>query len=262
MRISFSTATAMLAATMTLGSAIPASAACTRLAFSVNDYGKDGPTKDAKSLLDKYVANWAKEKGIAKYRTGTKDVKCELFLNLIVFDEHTCRAEATVCWDGAPVTPAVKSAAAPAEGPPAKKEAVAAPAKNEVGTKSAAGPLSRAKRPAAGTAAVEATPVAVPAAAPAEIAPVAPAARAAAVPAAPAALETGTLPAAVAKPVTVAPAANPAAKAAAATPIADQALAAAEKAAAAAERAAAAAERAAAAAAAAEKANPAAAAKP
>ena len=37
-------------------SAMPASAACTRLAFSVNDYGKEGPTKDAKELLDKYIA--------------------------------------------------------------------------------------------------------------------------------------------------------------------------------------------------------------
>ena len=69
-----------------------------RLAFSVNDYGKDGPTKDAKQLLDKYVSTWTAERGISNYRTGKKDVKCELFLDFIVFDEYTCRAEASVCW--------------------------------------------------------------------------------------------------------------------------------------------------------------------
>ena len=79
--------------------AAPAAAKCKRLAFSVNDYGKDGPTRDAKALLDKYIATWAGEHKIAKYTTGKKDVNCELFLNFIVFDEHTCRAEATVCWD-------------------------------------------------------------------------------------------------------------------------------------------------------------------
>ena len=58
---------------------------------------------DAKALLDKYIAQKMSEKGIKKYTTGKKDVKCELYLNLIVFDEHTCRAEASVCWDGAPL---------------------------------------------------------------------------------------------------------------------------------------------------------------
>ena len=32
---------------------LPATAACKRYGFTVNDYGKDGPTKDAKALLDK-----------------------------------------------------------------------------------------------------------------------------------------------------------------------------------------------------------------
>jgi hypothetical protein len=76
-----------------------ADARCTKLAFSVNDYGKDGPTKDAQELLDKYIANWTKSKGIAKYTVGKKDVSCELFLNLLVVDEHTCKATASVCWD-------------------------------------------------------------------------------------------------------------------------------------------------------------------
>jgi hypothetical protein len=78
---------------------VSAEARCTKLAFSVNDYGKDGPTKDARDLLDKYVANWTKSKGISKYTVGKKDVSCELFLDVIVFDEHTCKATALVCWD-------------------------------------------------------------------------------------------------------------------------------------------------------------------
>jgi len=77
-----------------------ASAACTRLAFSVNDYGKDGPTKDAKNLLDKYVAKWAADRKITGYNMGPKEVTCELFLDFIVFDEYTCKAAATVCWNG------------------------------------------------------------------------------------------------------------------------------------------------------------------
>ena len=89
----------MLAAVAAVcAAAMPAAAACQKLAFSVNDYGKDGPTKDAKDLLDKYIVTWTKEKGIAKYTVGKKDVKCELFLNFIVFDEHTCQASALVCW--------------------------------------------------------------------------------------------------------------------------------------------------------------------
>lgn len=87
------------AAALTVSTAMPAAAKCTRLGFSVNDYGKDGPTADAKKLLDKYIATWTAERGITKYRTGEKDVKCDLFLDFIVFDEHTCRAEADVCWN-------------------------------------------------------------------------------------------------------------------------------------------------------------------
>ena len=95
------TACVMLAAVAAVCvAATPAMAACQRLAFSVNDYGKDGPTKDAKNLLDKYIVTWTKEKGIANYTVGKKDVKCELFLNFIVFDEHTCQASALVCWGG------------------------------------------------------------------------------------------------------------------------------------------------------------------
>jgi hypothetical protein len=79
---------------------LPATAACKRYGFTVNDYGKDGPTKDAKSLLDKMIASKMAEQGIKDFHTGKKNVSCELFLNFIVFDEHTCTAEATVCWGG------------------------------------------------------------------------------------------------------------------------------------------------------------------
>jgi hypothetical protein len=103
-----------------------ATAACTRLSFSVNDYGKDGPTNDAKKLLDTYVAKWTAERGIKKYTTGKKSVTCELYLNLIVVDEHTCKAEASVCWDGAKVP--VEAAVAPAAGAPQAKP-VGAPSK-------------------------------------------------------------------------------------------------------------------------------------
>jgi hypothetical protein len=76
-------------------------AACQRLAFSVNDYGKEGPTRDAKRLLDGYIKKWTAERGIQSYRTGEKKVTCELYLDFGFFDEHTCKAEATFCWSGA-----------------------------------------------------------------------------------------------------------------------------------------------------------------
>jgi hypothetical protein len=73
-------------------------AECTTLAFSVNDNGKEGPTRDAKALLDKHIADWAAKKGIKKYRSGAKDVECSLFLDFVIFDEYTCKAAAKVCW--------------------------------------------------------------------------------------------------------------------------------------------------------------------
>ena len=115
---------AMFGVISLVGLASAAEAKCTRLGFSVNDYGKDGPTKDAKDLLDKYIANWAAKNGVKTYTTGKKDVKCELYLDVILFDEHTCRAEATVCWGGAaaPATPvpAAGARAAPAAVEPKK----------------------------------------------------------------------------------------------------------------------------------------------
>jgi hypothetical protein len=101
-----------------------AEARCTRLAFSVNDYGKEGPTKDAMKLLDGHIAKWAAENGIKGYKVGKKTVSCELYLDLIIFDEYTCKAEAPVCWDGGPATTTATSASATG---PAKAAAPKAP---------------------------------------------------------------------------------------------------------------------------------------
>lgn len=113
--------------------ATTAQARCTKLAFSVNDYGKDGPTRDAKSGLDTYVAKWAAERGIKKYTTGTKAVSCELYIDVGIFDEHTCKAEALVCWDGTATSGAPKIAVAPVGGaltaPRSSAPAKAAPLK-------------------------------------------------------------------------------------------------------------------------------------
>lgn len=123
----------MGAALVLAAGAAAAEAKCSRLAFSVNDYGKEGPTKDAKNLLDKHIVSWTAARGITKYTTGKKDVTCELFLDFGVFDEHTCKASATVCWADGPGTSAkAKGALPPAEAPavrktdPAKKSATPA----------------------------------------------------------------------------------------------------------------------------------------
>ncbi len=121
-----------------------ANAACTRLAFSVNDYGKAGPTKDAMSLLDKYAAQWTSERGIKKFTVGKKDVTCELFLDFGVFDEHTCKATASVCWEGNKM-PA--DAAAPAMGVKTKSAAAKPAAPKTTGTVPAAAPKPAAPKP-------------------------------------------------------------------------------------------------------------------
>jgi hypothetical protein len=109
MRRGYSLLAAALAFGGTMFAAGEAHARCTRLAFSVNDYGKAGPTRDALSLLDKYIADWTKSKGIKTYTVGKKDVSCELFLDFGVFDEHTCKASALVCWPDAKKEPEAKT---------------------------------------------------------------------------------------------------------------------------------------------------------
>jgi hypothetical protein len=168
----------------------PALAECTQLAFSVNDYGKEGPTNDAKNLLDGYIKKWTSERGIKTYTVGPKDVTCELFLNFIVFDEHTCKASAKVCWNGPmPAEPGSASAnaggagaATSAAGGDAKKSAArpaqtkAAPASISIATGSVApvvakAPVTKAAPVAKSPAKATATkaPVADPAAAPAAL---------------------------------------------------------------------------------------------
>jgi hypothetical protein len=89
---------AALCGMVIFGNTGAAQAKCQTLYFSVNDYGKEGPAKDATDLLDKYIVKWTEEKSIKKYRKVPKDIKCELFLDFIAFDEYTCTASADVCW--------------------------------------------------------------------------------------------------------------------------------------------------------------------
>lgn len=79
------------------GGPLPKSGCRTR-GFLVNDFGKEGPSRDAQDLLDKDIAAWTAANGIAKYKTGPKKVDCKLFLNFGFFDEWTCTAKARVCW--------------------------------------------------------------------------------------------------------------------------------------------------------------------
>lgn len=153
----------------------PADAACKKFGFTVNDYGKDGPTNDAKNLLDKHIAEWATQNSVGEYSTGKKNVSCELFLDVILFDEHTCTASATVCWgpDAKKLGTTTQSAASPAapadessgDAPPApvrKAHALgevpataAAPAATPP-TDAAAAPVT--ETPAASTAQMDAAP--------------------------------------------------------------------------------------------------------
>jgi hypothetical protein len=114
-----SSLTALAGVAALILSAGAAEAKCKRMGFLVNDYGKDGPTKDAQDLLEKHVADWAVQNGVKNYTIGKKDVKCELYLNLIVFDEHTCTASANVCWDEPGATGPEKKAS---EKKPAEKK--------------------------------------------------------------------------------------------------------------------------------------------
>jgi hypothetical protein len=98
MRATSSIAFTIAAVVASIFAATPADATCKRFGFTVNDYGKEGPTNDAKNLLDKHVAEWASKSGVTDYQIGKKSVSCELFLDVILFDEHTCTATANVCW--------------------------------------------------------------------------------------------------------------------------------------------------------------------
>ena len=253
-----------------LAATAPAEAACKRFGFTVNDYGKEGPTNDAKNLLDKHIAEWAAQSGVTAYQTGKKNVSCELFLDVILFDEHTCTASANVCW-GDGVKPNNKGAeqaeatdAGNGEIPPApvsKAEALGIPAQQQTAAAPAdaaappavdaapTAPVEQIAAPAETPAATPAVQTAIPATAP--TAPEAPAATATAV------VETGALQAGqgLAEKQVAPPAAPPQQDRAAAAAAAASAAAAAERAAQAAETAANAAKEAAAAAVAASAAS-------
>jgi hypothetical protein len=139
-----------------------AEARCTKLAFSVNDYGKDGPTKDAQRLLDTYIAKWGADRGIKQLTVGKKETSCELFLDFGVFDEHTCKAAATVCWPGNEDY-ANKAPTPGADG--AVKAAAAKPVAKAAATKTA----QKSSPITTGTIPVTAAPTAVKAAAPAPV---------------------------------------------------------------------------------------------
>jgi hypothetical protein len=153
-----------------------AEARCTRLAFSVNDYGKQGPTDDAKKLLDTYISKWAVERGVKSHTVGKKDVSCELFLDVGLFDEHTCKAAATVCWPGnedyanrAPIPGAADATVKAAASKPAVKTKAAAAKPAAITTGSIPAPATAVKAtPAPVDAPVPVTPAApTPTAAPA-----------------------------------------------------------------------------------------------
>ncbi len=92
-------ATLLLAVTATLTiNPGNAEARCKKFGFTVNDYGKKGPTEDAKRLLDKHIAEWMTKNNIKNYRTKPKTVSCKLFIDVILFDEYTCRADTLACW--------------------------------------------------------------------------------------------------------------------------------------------------------------------
>jgi hypothetical protein len=163
-------ATVAVSAFAMLGATI-AEARCTRLAYSVNDYGKKGPTEDAKKLLDTYIAKWAADRGVKSHTVGKKEVTCELFLDVGLFDEHTCKAAATVCWPGnedfanrAPTPGAEGNVKAATSKPVVKTKTAAKPAPIETGSISA--PATAAK-PASAPAADAPAPTPVVPAAPA-----------------------------------------------------------------------------------------------
>ena len=85
--------------------AIPSAAAakpkpriCHRFAHSTNDYGRIGPTSEAKRLVEVAAKKWAADNKVKTFSMGAKSVKCLLFLDFGLFDEYTCTAEMSICY--------------------------------------------------------------------------------------------------------------------------------------------------------------------
>jgi hypothetical protein len=103
---------AFLLVLLSLAAAPAARAAeCQLLASSVNDYGKDGPARDAQALLATHIQTFTAARGIKAYSSSTPSVSCKLYLDVGLFNEYTCRAEANVCW-GAGAEQAVSASGA------------------------------------------------------------------------------------------------------------------------------------------------------
>ncbi|MEL7542168.1 MAG: hypothetical protein AAGJ70_00170 [Pseudomonadota bacterium] len=103
--VSAYTATALvatIAVISTLTSYAPEASAhgqCKIVGYEVRDFGKVGPTADAKRLLDERIPKWAKKNGYrGAHKSGKKKVSCKLYLDVGFFDEWTCTATQRVCY--------------------------------------------------------------------------------------------------------------------------------------------------------------------
>jgi hypothetical protein len=98
-------------------------AVCDHLTYLVNDYGKDGPAKDANAGLDKTVAKFVADNKMTAYKQEKRGMSCELFLDFGFFDEYTCTASVDIC----PAKPAPKTTAAAKVAEPVKLVATPKP---------------------------------------------------------------------------------------------------------------------------------------
>ena len=69
---------------------------CKGHVFEVNHYGKSG-IELARENLNKYVAELKKKSPRKRIRVIEDEPRCYKFLDLILFDEWTCKIEAAIC---------------------------------------------------------------------------------------------------------------------------------------------------------------------
>lgn len=72
------------------------SSRCKGHVFEVNHYGKQG-IELARENLNKYVADLKKKSPRKKIRVVEDAPRCYKFLDLILFDEWTCRIDTAIC---------------------------------------------------------------------------------------------------------------------------------------------------------------------
>ena len=125
MRLRFAAAALIGALAVTfIVPATPAYAICKKLGFTVNHYGKKGPTEDSKRLLDGYLDSWTAERGIKKWRRkGKKTVSCYQFLDFGFFDEWTCKAVQEICFRGKKIPEVIAKKGSAAKKTASKKKA-------------------------------------------------------------------------------------------------------------------------------------------